>query len=519
MRNVLAMTLVFACLACSPAAEPEDATESTPGSSAAGPAPTQTAPTTAKPATRAIGPDLAPVDTRREKDPQHNAGKKLRGLYNMNIRDARLDPVITGLSKPWAFEFIDENNLLITELDGRLYWFQVSPARLDEIPGLPDIATQEVQTGLLDIEIHPEFSQNHRIYFSYTEADPESGRYYQTVVATAIIKDRQLVEVESIVTAGPYGWSPSNFGGAIEFDDQGHLYVTIGDRSEREQSQRGDRLQGKVLRLNDDGSVPTDNPFVNDPDIDDRIYALGVRNPQGLHFDAASGLLFETEHGPRGGDEVNIIEAGANYGWPIITYGNAYSGEPMGSGTHQDGLRQPLWFYLPSIATSPITVYRGDMFPEWDGDLLVGGLRGKTISRLVRDDRVIRSEFRFMHTLNARMRDVKVAKDGAIWALIEFGGLYRLSRDPKIADTAGKAASGKGIYNVVCAGCHDTGAYGAPRPGDAKRWSKISQKPRDVIDRNVAEGLGAMPPRGMCNFCTDEHLRLVTDYMLGTVED
>lgn len=518
MRIVYITTLVLALavagLACSPASDAE------PGPApAAGPSPR--APTTPKaepvgdtPPTQPAGPNLSPSDERDARGPQYNRGKQLRGLYSMNIREGRLDPVLTGLSKPWAFEFIDDHHLLITEIGGRLYRFEREPKRLVEITGLPDIATSEPQTGLLDIEIHPDFARNQRIYFSYVESDPGSGRYYQTVIATATIENDTLVGVEQIVVAAPYSWAPSIFGGALEFDDEGFLYVSIGDRGEHERSQQGDNLQGKILRLNDDGTAPADNPFVDDPDIDDRIYALGARNAQGLHFDAPSGLLFETEHGPLGGDEVNIIEAGGNYGWPEITYGMAYSYGPMGQGTHKTGMAQPLWFYLPSIATSPITVYRGGMFPELDGDLLVGALRGKTISRLVRDDRVIRSEYRFLSSLNARIRDIKVARDGAIWVLIEYGGLFRLSREPVVTGDAGSGLEGGQIYDAVCAGCHDAGAYGAPTLDKAAQWPGIRSKDREVVDRNVRDGLGSMPARGLCNFCSDDDLRQVVDYML-----
>ncbi|KAA9131484.1 hypothetical protein F3N42_09200 [Marinihelvus fidelis] len=516
MRKLLPGLCLLAVTACSPTADPEDAKHA-PAASPAKSAPAVEHPV-AEHAEHAIqtGPNLSPVDEKRAYNPMHNRGENLRNLYLMNIRNARLDPVVTGLRKPWAFEFIDPNTLLITEIGGRLYRLTLQPRALVEITGLPDIATSQEQTGLLDIEVHPDFANNQRIYFSYSEADPEAGRFFRTMIATARLVDTRLVDVKTLVAADPYGYSPSNFGGAIEFDDTGKLFVSMGDRSEEALAQRGDRLQGKVLRLNDDGSVPADNPFVDDPSMDDRIYALGVRNPQGLHFDAESGLLFETEHGPLGGDEVNIIEAGVNYGWPEIGYGMGYNFQRLGVGTHAPGMRQPTWFYLPSVATSPITVYRGDMFPEWDGDLLVGALRGKSISRLAREGRTILSEFRFLGTLDARMRDIKVADDGAVWVLIEYGGLFRLSREDLPGLGEQPEASGQAIYDAVCAGCHDTGAYGAPRMDDRARWSQVAAKPLETIEANVRDGLGAMPERGMCSFCNDEHLRLVTDFMLET---
>lgn len=465
------------------------------------------------PVTSPPGPNLAPVDEKRAQQPMHNRGENLRGLYLMNIRDARLDPVITGLSRPWAFEFLDAETLLITETGGRLYRLGLSPRTLTPISGLPEIATGASQTGLFDVEIHPEFAQNQRIYFSYSEADPETQRFYRTVIATALLRNDRLEDLKPLVIAEPWGFSPSNFGGALAFDDQGYLFISVGDRSEGSTAQRGDRLQGKILRLHDDGRIPEDNPFIEDDRFDDRIWALGVRNPQGLHFDAPSGLLFETEHGPMGGDEVNIIDAGANYGWPQITYGMNYTFEAIGTGSHANGLRQPIWYYLPSTATSPLTVYRGDMFPEWEGDLLVGALKDKSISRLSRDGQVIRSEFRFLRTLSSRIRDLKVAHDGSLWVLTEFGSLFRLWREGLADEPVGDAITGEGIYDYVCASCHESGAYDAPRPGRNARWSAIAAQPRGETVSHVIDGIGAMPERGLCGFCTDEQLQQAVDFM------
>ena len=225
----------------------------------------------------------------------------LPSLASLNIRDAHLEEVLTGLTKPWAMEFLSDDELIITEIGGKLYRYGLKAKKLTEISGLPKIATDQLQTGLLDVEIHPEFGSNRRIYFSYVVSDEKTGKYYLTAVAAATLEDNQLSGLREILRAGPYGWSPSNFGGALEFDTDGYLYVSIGDRSEHELAQQGDRLEGKILRLHDDGRVPSDNPFVGDDAVDDRIYALGVRNPQGLHFDDKTGYLFESDHGPMGG--------------------------------------------------------------------------------------------------------------------------------------------------------------------------------------------------------------------------
>jgi glucose/arabinose dehydrogenase len=384
---------------------------------------------------------------------------------------------------------------------------------VEPLGGLPDFARTHDQTGLLDVALHPDFAANRRIYFSYVEADAKTGRYFTPVVASAVLQQDRLEDLRTVLRVEPFGWSPANFGGALAFDGKGYLYVTIGDRSEDAIAQNGRRLEGKVLRLRDDGSVPADNPFVGDDSVDDRIYALGVRNAQGLHFDAVSGRLFAAEHGPLGGDEVNEIEAGANYGWPIITYGRNYSTAPIGEGTHKAGLQQPLFYYLPSEAISPVTVYRGPMFPEWEGDLLVGALKGKHISKLDLDGQFVRSEYPMLGELNGRVRDVKVREDGSIYVLLQSGSLHRVYR--KVAEqTAPDQGDPASIYELVCAGCHDTGADQAPPLDDPVRWRDIANQPRELIYRKVIEGFGAMPERGLCNICSDEHLRATTDFML-----
>ena len=441
---------------------------------------------------------------------------KLPSLASLNIRDAILEEVYSGLTKPWAMEFLSDDELLITEIDGKLFRYQISSKKLTEISGLPEIATEQLQTGLLDVEIHPDFESNQKIYFSYVISDEKTRKYYLTVVARAILQANALVEVQEIVRSGPFGWSPSNFGGALEFDTEGYLYISIGDRSEHQLAQMGDRLEGKILRLHDDGSVPDDNPFVDDSNIDNRIYAFGVRNPQGLHFDETYGQLFESDHGPMGGDEVNIIEAGRNYGWPIATYGKNYTSASIGEGSHKKGMEQPLFYYVPSEALSPITVYRGEMFDDWDGHILVGVLRGKHISKLDIDDRVIRSEYPFLNEIRDRIRDVKVASDGSIYVLAQKGSIYRLFRPPA-TEFQQEPTRGEQVYQMACAGCHDVGADNAPKLGVADDWKKIMKQPLNRTYKHTIEGYKSMPERGLCNICSDEHLRITVDYMLEQV--
>lgn len=441
----------------------------------------------------------------------------LKGVVDLNVRDAVLEEVLGGLTYPWAFEFINDDEILITQLSGQLFRYQLSSKKLIEVSGLPEIAGGFPQVGLLDVEIHPEFAKNQRIYFSYVQLDPVTQQFFRTAVATAVLRDKQLLNVRNILESEHFSWSPSNFGGALEFDDKGYLYISIGNRSEDWNAAIKGRLEGKILRLHDDGSVPKDNPFIGVEGVDDRIYALGVRNPQGLHFDKVSGRMFESEHGPMGGDEVNIIEAGKNYGWPEITYGRDYTMDPIGSGTHKKGLQQPIFYYLPSQAISPITIYRGDMFKEWEGDLLVGALKGKLISKLDLDGDRIRSEHDILKQLEARIRDIKVASDGSIYILTQAGSLYRLSRKVN-KDTPEPPANTALIYELICSGCHDSGAYEAPRLSVFSDWKKTLEQPLEKTYQNTIKGYGGMPERGLCGMCTDEFLKLLVDEMLDKVQ-
>jgi len=459
----------------------------------------------------------------------------------LNVENAVLEPMFTALDQPWAFEFISNSEVLITEIRGTMVRVDLETGQRFEIDGLPEIAIDKAQTGLLDIELHPDFADNRRIYFSYVEAE-ESGNYYAPAVDTAILGDDRLEQRRRLVTAEPHSWSPSNFGGALEFDDQGFLYISFGDRSEPATAQIPHLLHGKILRLHDDGTVPDDNPFVDDPAVDDRIWALGVRNPQGLHYDSETERLYEAEHGPEGGDEVNIIERGANYGWPEVSYGRNYpvnvlpeqaEANPLlafhlatspsmeiGIETARPGTLQPIFYYLPSIAPSQLTVVRGPMFPEWKGDILVGALKAQFVSKLDVDGDQVRSEFEMLRELRSRVRDIEVAEDGSIWILTQTTGLHRLyRRDPDEADSVVSTRPGAAVYNAVCKNCHIAGAADAPRMNQPAEWQETLALPREEVYRRVLEGYGAMPERGACYRCSDEILIQATDFMLETVRE
>jgi glucose/arabinose dehydrogenase len=438
----------------------------------------------------------------------------LPSMAAINMRTAELRQMHAGFEEPWAFEFLSPNEVLATERKGRMLRVSLAPdVVVTEVGGLPPMVSGPQQTGLLDVALDPSFASNRWVYFSYTVADSETGRYYATAVARGRLEANTLESVESILIAEPYGWSPSNFGGALLFLPDSTLLVAVGDRSEGPVAQRGDRLQGKVLRLNRDGSVPADNPYIDDASVDDRVWAVGLRNVQGLALDEETGRVFASSHGPMGGDEINVLEAGANYGWPEITYGRNYTNALIGEGTHAEGFEQPIFYYLPSEAISPLAVYRGDMFSAWEGDLLVGALKGQHISRLDVDGGVVRSEYPILGEIGDRIRDIRIGPDQAVWIMGQNTGLWRLALLPE-SPPPDTPADGRAVYQMACAGCHDSGAGGAPMLAQGCVWQSLREKGAEQLLANTIAGLGNMPARGLCEICEDRHLLAAIAFML-----
>ena len=464
-----------------------------------------------------VGPKCFDKKDRRPGQPLPYCGD-LPTLAALNIREADLEVVIGKLKRPWAFEFVDDDTVLITEFGGQLKKVDLGTKKVESISGLVDISTGGGQRGLLDVALHPDFKSNQLIYYSYAKKSPDQD-VYTTALARARLVGSELQDVEEIFLALPYAGNSSNFGGAILFDDEGFLFFSTGDRAMAKRAQDPQALNGKIVRLKDDGTIPPDNPFVGNEKFNPAIYAYGVRNPQGLVQDKETKIIYETEHGPMGGDEVNIVEAGKNYGWPTISYGMKYGYLPTGEGSTKAGLEQPLFYYLPSLAISPIEVYRGEMFPEWDGDLLVGALAGRVISKLGLVDGRIQSETRMLSETGERIRDIKVASDGSIFILGQSGKLFRLSRDKpnSVAVKVGER-SGKDIYESVCSTCHSRAVAGVPQLGAAPDWVLQMQKPRAEVMKNVISGFNDMPEKGNCADCTDAELGLAVDYMLESVE-
>jgi len=343
-------------------------------------------------------------------------------------RDYRVVTLADGLKHPWSIAILPDGGFLISERPGRLRIFREGALREAAVPGLPEIAATG-QGGLLDVVPHPRFAENRWLYFSYAA---EAGRGVTTHLARARFEQDALKDVEVLFVAEPASRGGRHFGSRIVFDDEGFLYLSVGDRGDRPRAQHLDDHAGSIVRLHDDGRIPDDNPFVGNPDARPEIYAYGVRNPQGMALHPRTGALWEHEHGPRGGDEINVIEAGRNYGWPVISHGIDYSGAAIGDGIRaHPGMEQPLHVWTPSIAPSGMAFYRGEAFSGWDGDLLVGALAHRHLARLRVDagGQVV-SEVRMLGELNRRIRDVRV-HEGLIYVLTDHDDGQLLRIEPK----------------------------------------------------------------------------------------
>lgn len=339
----------------------------------------------------------------------------------------QVETVAEGLEHPWGLAFLPDGRFLVTERDsGRLRIGSADGTLSDPVEGVPAVfrfegETGRSQAGMFDVEIHPAFAENGLVYLSYSKPS-EHG------TGTAISRGRfveengaaRLEDVETIFEMNDDDQDSSglHFGGRMAFNPQDNtIFLSIGERRNISRSQDPEDQAGSVIRVTEDGSVPDDNPFVGNAEKDDKIYSWGHRNPQGLALNPETGTLWINDHGPRGGDEINRIEAGNNYGWPFITGGTDYSGAPIGVGTEMEGMTSPIHVFEGTVAPSGLAFYTGDMFADWKGDMLHGGMRTEGIVRVrIEDGRVVDEE---RIEIGRRIRDVKIADDGSIWLLTE----------------------------------------------------------------------------------------------------
>lgn len=339
--------------------------------------------------------------------------------YSLDVK-----PIATGLQNPWGLAEMPNGNLLVAERAGNLR--MVTPAgKISAVTGLPKIEMKG-QGGLLDLVLAPDFATSQKIYFSYTEAS--EGRN-STAVSYAQLKNDRLENVTRVFSQVPKVDSALHFGSRLVWAKDGTLFITLGERYERkDDAQTLNNHNGKVVRINADGSVPKDNPFVNTPNALPEIWSLGHRNMQGAAINPITGELWSGEHGPQGGDEINIDRAGKNYGWPVITYGENYGGGKIGDGLiRKEGMEQPIHYWVPSIATAGFIFYTGNQFPEWKNNIILGALNGKTLVRLVVDgDKIIHEERLFSKEIDQRIRSVAQAANGSIYFVTDEGSLYQI---------------------------------------------------------------------------------------------
>jgi len=340
----------------------------------------------------------------------------------------RVTTVADGLVHPWGLAFLPDGAMLVTERPGRLRLLRRNGTLAEPISGLPEVYARG-QGGLLDVALHPDFAENRRIYLSYA-APGEGGAGTEVARARLDREGLRLREVEVIFRAEPKVPGTGHFGSRLAFGPDGHLFVTLGDRRNyMDEAQNLANHLGSVLRLNPDGSVPADNPFVGQDGARPEIFTYGHRNVQGMAVHPEDGAIWTHEHGPRGGDEVNILEAGANYGWPEVTYGIDYDGSIISEDTHAPGMTQPVVYWDPSIAPSGMAFYDGKAFPRWRGDLFVGALAHTHLRRLELEGREVVDQEVLLRDLGARIRDVRSGPDGALYVLTDSrdGRLLRLS--------------------------------------------------------------------------------------------
>jgi len=337
--------------------------------------------------------------------------------------DYRVVKVADGLITPWSIAFLPGGDMLITERPGRLRLVRNGLLRMAPVEGVPEVLAQG-QGGLFDVVLHPDFESNQLVYLSYAKPIGD-GTEATTAVARGRFENDRLTDVEDIFVAESRG-RPGHYGARLAFDEGGYLFVTVGDRQapsigdlEAHPAQDISNHHGTVIRLHDDGSVPVDNPFVGESDVLPEIWSYGHRNPQGLAIHPETGDVWITEHGPQGGDELNRILPGLNYGWPVIGYGVNYrTGSAIHEGTLRDGIEAPTHFWVPSIATSGLMIYTGNVFPAWKGSIFAGGLGGQQIARLTMNgQRVVREETLLQGM--GRVRDIRQSPDGYIYVAIE----------------------------------------------------------------------------------------------------
>lgn len=331
----------------------------------------------------------------------------------------RIDTVAKGLNVPWGMAFLPDGDMLVTERSGQLFRFGGGKLKAI-IGGVPEVLAQG-QGGLMDVVLHPQYKKNGWIYISYSQKAPD-GKGGNTAIFRSKLKDNQLVEQQEIFKAFPNTTSGVHFGCRMVFDDESYLYFSVGERGTKENAQTLTNHCGKIHRIYDDGRIPQDNPFVKTEGAMPTIYSYGHRNPQGIDIHPVSRRIYNNEHGPRGGDEINLVGKGNNYGWPVITFGINYDGTVLSPYTAKEGMEQPVFQWTPSIGPSSMKFVAGDRYPGWKGDILSGSLSFKYLERVHLEGGKVTEQEKLLENAG-RVRDVKMSPDGYIYVAVESPGI------------------------------------------------------------------------------------------------
>lgn len=333
-----------------------------------------------------------------------------------------------GLDHPWGLTFLPNGDMLVTERTGQLLLLNASGEKISTISGVPKVAVNG-QGGLLDVVLHPDYLNNKLVYLSYSGPGDQPG-FAGTEVARAKLLGTSLIETEVLFKLERKSTGGRHFGSRLVFNRAQQLFITVGERGAQDRAQDLSDHAGTVIRIQDNGDVPLDNPFQSIENAKPEIFSYGHRNPQGAFLHPETGELWLHEHGPQGGDELNIVRAGRNYGWPVITYGANYgSGTQIGEGSKKEGMEQPIYYWVPSIAPSGMAFYNGDQFPGWKGNVFVGSLKFHTLVRLELDGEKVVHEERILKKQFGRIRDVRTGPDGNLYLLTDSSGgmLVRIS--------------------------------------------------------------------------------------------
>lgn len=347
-------------------------------------------------------------------------------IYSDTLYDEKfkVEQIVSNLDIPWGIEFIDENKLLISQKSGMVILLDLENKTIKNLNTQLNIKTSG-QGGLLDVAVSPNYKNDKTIFFTYSKNIRGDGA--TTLVSYKLVGDKLLFNKEIVETKSTSD-TTRHYGSRITFDKANHLYFSIGDRGVRNNAQNTNNHAGSILRLNLDGTIPKDNPFVDNENGLSEIYSFGHRNPQGIFYDKKRDILWSIEHGPRGGDEINIIKKALNYGWPEISYGKEYfSFLPVGD-THKDGMEQPFKTYIPSIAPSSLIVYSGKLFKKWEGLFFIGALKLQHINIVKLDENIKEiEEKRILNNLHERIRDITESPDGYIYFSTDLGNIYKIS--------------------------------------------------------------------------------------------